>query len=389
MATKVDSFCNDVTTFISNHQLLCILTLGLAIVGFCASELAGRTVAWIQQCCGSAEKTDAIGQSVLNASGSSQNKQSNRPLSEVTPISANAQANPSNASNGAAHVSTTVKQQTSVITPTPQSKNASVVLSDKQMWEELTKRTKERLRSMVYLTHNEVEHRYLSADFQRGIRCPKKTAIQLEERFLHANEVGRGISQNILVASQTPKEKERLLFWKAIFEGNYTIIDLTTHEDQKADGVKYYPVNVNDKMEFDNFVITLEKVDGFFYHYRVTDGKTTKQVTRYNFFNWIDHKALTVPLLNKLVEDLEKFFGKQAKLWVHCLAGVGRTGTLLTAIILKEKVAEITPETADEYLIKLILSLRDDRGENFVFQPVQYSLLREYCKSLVSSVSSK
>ena len=61
-----NSFFNEVKTFVGDHKAVCILTLGLAIVGFSLGKLAGRAVAWIRQCYGTSEKTSSIGQKTIS-----------------------------------------------------------------------------------------------------------------------------------------------------------------------------------------------------------------------------------------------------------------------------------------------------------------------------------
>jgi hypothetical protein len=63
MSSVSARFCDEVKSFVQDHKLLCILTLGLAVVGYSLGNLAGRTVSWICKCYGATEKTrDAANQ---------------------------------------------------------------------------------------------------------------------------------------------------------------------------------------------------------------------------------------------------------------------------------------------------------------------------------------
>lgn len=70
--------------------------------------------------------------------------------------------------------------------------------------------------------------------------------------------------------------------------------------------------------------------------------------------------------------------------WVHCRAGMGRTGTLIVAVILKEKIerGEITPANLRESLLKIVLGLRKHRGSAFVQRSTQLNALVEYAQYL-------
>lgn len=61
-----NTFCNEIKSFADNNKVLCILTLGLAIVGFAIGKLAGRVVSWIRQCCGASKKTNDVARDIIN-----------------------------------------------------------------------------------------------------------------------------------------------------------------------------------------------------------------------------------------------------------------------------------------------------------------------------------
>lgn len=61
MSFRVNSFSHEVKAFVNENKVLCALTLGLAIVGFCIGKLAGRGVVQLQHVFGSAHKTDEVG----------------------------------------------------------------------------------------------------------------------------------------------------------------------------------------------------------------------------------------------------------------------------------------------------------------------------------------
>ena len=62
---NVSSFSGEVKAFVSEHKLLCFLTLGLAVVGFSLGKLGERVVAWLSECFGTTEKADTVGRGAL------------------------------------------------------------------------------------------------------------------------------------------------------------------------------------------------------------------------------------------------------------------------------------------------------------------------------------
>lgn len=216
-----------------------------------------------------------------------------------------------------------------------------------------------------------------------GEECPKNTAIIVDGRSLAANRVTEGMETRFqLVASQAPIKETEHLFWQWIFENDYSIMDLTSLEDQKKDITPYYPENLNETYTSGPFKITLIEKEGILRKYKVnTLTNMSKEVTRFHCTDWLDFGEGSLPLLKQLVEVIEK----NPRILVHCRAGLGRTGTLFTAALLKEKIekGEITLENLDGSLVDLIVSLRKNRGKGFVQTLGQFMMLQEYGKSLL------
>lgn len=337
---QINSFSNEVKNFIQNNKLLCVFTLGLAIVGYSIGNLAGRSVTWLRQFFGTTKKVDDLTKPILNVNN-------NIP-------------------------------QPHLLTAT-QNKNLSN-LSTSQLWDNLNEKSK--ALSIIYVENSEVNHRF------PDVNCPRETAINVDGQYLHANTVvKKGESKIHFIASQAPLKKDESLFWKAILDNNFAILDLTTIIDQKAGVTKYYPDRIEECISYGQFSVQLKAKNGFFCEYQVTDNSTgvTKNLKRYHFTEWKDFGAVSVPLLKNLIETLEKEMGDQV--WVHCRAGVGRTGTLITAFLLKEKIAKghVTKENLDDTLINIILELRKRRGPYFVQMPEQLDLLRQFGNVLMTN----
>lgn len=80
MSIKSD-FCTQLSSFVSEHKILCIATFGLAIPLYAIGNLAGRVVSSITDCVGIAKKTeDAAKKRISSQSGS---KVSTKPLKPI------------------------------------------------------------------------------------------------------------------------------------------------------------------------------------------------------------------------------------------------------------------------------------------------------------------
>lgn len=247
------------------------------------------------------------------------------------------------------------------------------------LWDHLNQKTHDQLKDLAYFSENELNHRF------SDIRCPKSTAVSIDGYHLHANKVGEGIGKRTLIASQAPLPEDYEAFWKAIFESRSTIIDLTTEKDQTHGGVtKYYPDELNETVNYGSMTVKLIEADMNTHTYEVENGQSGVIIKRYNYKEWKDFGAVSSHELNNLVKQVKQLSPNAA--WIHCRAGVGRTGTLITALALKEKIkrGEITRKNLDTSLVDLIISLRKQRGPAFVQQEAQLDLLRQYGHSLIA-----
>lgn len=252
-----------------------------------------------------------------------------------------------------------------------------------ELWSHLQQKTIQELQGVKFFSEKEVNHRF------SDVPCPKKTAVLVEGCYLHANNLGKGISTDQrFIASQAPLEKDFEIFWKAILKNQAAIFDLTTPRDSGI--TKYYPEELNSAINYGSISVKLTKFNSKTSIYQITNTKTgtIKTIKRYHYTDWKDFGAISVSSLDTLVKEAERMRLKSKDLlWVHCRAGVGRTGTLITAIILKEKIinGEITKDNLDSSLLDLIVKLRKQRGPSFVQEKVQLNLLYEYANFLLSN----
>jgi len=190
-----------------------------------------------------------------------------------------------------------------------------------------------------------------------------------------------------LIATQCPPGKALETFWLGVWENPGLIVDLTTSKDYcYPDMNPYYP-DEGQTLKTENIQVTCHKWDwdlGTRSYELKRAGEETKVVVRYHFHDWIDSKAVEVRQLQELVGTVESLASqREDSIWVHCLAGVGRTGTLIAALILKEQIREgkITAENLQKQLVDLILKLRRERNDQMVQTWVQLKLLYDFSQT--------
>lgn len=252
------------------------------------------------------------------------------------------------------------------------------------LWTRLEHETYAQLKGVKFFPVNRLPHR-----FPENVFCPEKSAIVVNGSPLHANRVGDGITKRIFIASQAPLVQDYERFWQAAFAHSATIIDLTTKEDELTGGVtKYYPTQLGKTVKYGSMLVTLAKMKNNLFLYKVTDTKlrVTRDILRFRYDNWKDFSAVNLSTLQMLVKQFKRLVPNVNKVaWIHCRAGLNRTGTLISAVILEEKIksGEITRANLDQELGKMIVSFRKQRGPGFVQIHELLDLLRQFAYSLL------
>ncbi|WP_257293752.1 tyrosine-protein phosphatase [Endozoicomonas sp. YOMI1] len=240
-----------------------------------------------------------------------------------------------------------------------------------------------------------------------NVPLPKETALKIDGNYIPANQIE--LTNTKYVAIQAPKLECGGDIWRAALDSKCSVIcDLTGENDKLGLGKggaidSYYPTGAKDnkdnkdkkEINFDNgikvkFHSKLQK-DGYTKTiYLVTDPRSgeTRQLRRYHYTGWPDHGVPNgkngKDSLLKFIEALRTHQKKEkvysGNTMVHCMAGVGRTGTL---IVLNEMYQDIlsgkykNKKELDQAVFKAIQQGREDRGPAFVQSESQIKFIMD------------
>lgn len=267
--------------------------------------------------------------------------------------------------------------------------NITTTLDAKQIFDDLEENTE----APEYLGTFEASHNF------NDILCPKDTAVKVGDRYLHGNFVE--FIKNKYISTQAPNYHAFYnpnLFWEVCFKYSEVIVDLTKQGETPA----YYPQKEQEKITYGDLEVTCngikekekekeeENIKTCTYIINNTTTGETKKVTRVHYLVWVDHDGTAAFELKMLIDHVERCVQKgknpNAHVIVHCKAGIGRTGTFITATELKY-VHDQHKEKIDEtnysgWMKTIILSGRKQRGEHFVQRHSQVQTILDFEKEL-------
>lgn len=238
-------------------------------------------------------------------------------------------------------------------------------------------------------------HRYVD------ILCPLKNSVLVDSKRIHANYVGENCKSTIkFTATQAPVEVDHDKFWSLVNQENDLIVDLTKGaenylpfaEKSYAPSENYPLLCTSPKLKITlkkTQEIPLKETSGtnhciiYTYEIKDFDKDTTKEVQRVFYPVWPDGGVVSVDEFKELIEILKSL--KWSKPIIHCQAGVGRTGTLITTLIILEEYIKKGLLNKDNYkkdflriLREVIIDCRKERSHSFVQRPSQFKLIHDY-----------
>ena len=215
--------------------------------------------------------------------------------------------------------------------------------------------------------------------------------------FLHANQLALRCGYDF-IAAQKPLAAEVSGFLHLLIARKVAlVVDLTTGLEQENDS-SYVPRRGR-SLSFDSAHVsvtckrrrrlpanrtTLESLQLQRWDTGTQKGGSAHMLERLHFAGWPDHGAIGAHTLRALAIQVEALHAKSAApILVHCLAGVGRTGTLISYIAARARLrAQFPPESVScrpsgiaALLIETILKGRADRGDGFVQTREQFGLV--------------
>ena len=229
------------------------------------------------------------------------------------------------------------------------------------------------------------------------IKCLKSTAVLVNgEMVFHANHVS--ITGRNFVATQAPAPESTGQFWATIISANCRVsVDLTNQADREkhkscnfipslGNTIKYrhnnMPINVENKKETklkllnnNRFIPANDVQNQVIISELLLNGK---RHTHIHYLGWPDYTAVP-PIILIALSKLARSYSPNIStpIQVNCSAGVGRSGSLITADIMMNSENQ-------EPLQSIIRSFRRQRSRFGVQKPAQHKALRiidEYARS--------
>lgn len=234
------------------------------------------------------------------------------------------------------------------------------------------------------------------------IFCPQSTSIRLEgmreDYFLHANQIS--IDNSYAIATQYPLNSNSgfYWFWMAVITRGSLIVDLSNENDMSASNmVRYYPTSKEAEYEFSGLKVKFDQIESiqementFLCKYNVSIGSQTRVIDQIQMKSWPDKKGTDVGSLIKLVKLIRNYQAdKNICPVIHCRAGVGRSGTVITILNAVQLILDgkITKDNLLQELTRLILAGRYQRSFVFVQTSDQFEAIVRVCEAILDDNS--
>ncbi|XP_030843743.1 uncharacterized protein LOC115924937 [Strongylocentrotus purpuratus] len=205
--------------------------------------------------------------------------------------------------------------------------------------------------------------------------------------YFNASYIPSFRNQRAYIASQGPNNASMDDFWRMVWQENVNTIAMVTklQEGTKIKCRQYWPESTS--VNFGDIVVVLSSVasccGGLKRTLSLTKGAKTRVVNQFHFTEWPD-KAVpnSTSTLQKYISEVKKDHGQNSSpLLVHCSAGVGRTGVLLSI----DSVVAEAKRTKEVDIFGYVTKIRQNRPYmvqtkeqyQFVYVAVLEALLSE------------
>ena len=210
-----------------------------------------------------------------------------------------------------------------------------------------------------------------------------------DKEFFHANYVLFNGSQSFIATQFPNSDKAAICFWEVFHREGALVIDLTNCKDEEK-RIDYKPSTTKTFGEIEVEPVEAQPFeDASFHRYRFKMEKNGEEsieqdIIRYK--GWEDDNGTKSAKLIELI-NLARSYASAGKYFiVHCMAGVGRTGTFITMLITVDQIlrGEINRENLLDKLKDIIIECRKQRGSNFVRNVAQFKTIVETCEMILS-----
>jgi len=207
----------------------------------------------------------------------------------------------------------------------------------------------------------------------------ERTRVNLSTgEYINANHVH--LLDRHFILGQAPVRHAFATFWRTIWEHDCAeIVMLTSLVEsnvEKADC--YWPVNSDAPLCVEEFRVELKRVyerePGLLVReLLLRQGRAERAVTLFQDMRWIDHGCPAHEIIAPLLRAVDERRLDSAPIFVHCSAGIGRSGvfTILCALFSKPRPISV------ESLCQTIKSLRQQRA-GAVQNCAQFQFLLNY-----------
>ncbi|MES2831122.1 MAG: tyrosine-protein phosphatase [Pseudomonadota bacterium] len=224
-----------------------------------------------------------------------------------------------------------------------------------------------------------------------AIADPIRSRNAEQPHFLHANYVDMGCGRHF-IAAQKPVAGEIPGFHQAIADHKVAlVVDLTKYSEQDA-ATDYFPrqkgkslqalgcqlmAYCKRRVKFKPLMMIDQEIE-------LRGGQATHTVQRLHFPGWPDHGVISPKTLIGLADKIEATSPDPARpVVIHCMAGVGRTGTLMSFLAARKRIADevarnrgvCNPAMVLRIALDAVAQGRLQRGPSFVQTPEQFNLL--------------
>ena len=236
-----------------------------------------------------------------------------------------------------------------------------------------------------------------------NIHAPRRTALpDPTQRFphLHASFIDFGVGVGgRMIAAQRPiaagPQPTTEAFWLAAVRDDVPLIVDLTNDSDNRDEAAYSPADIDDVLRFQRVNVCLSDVESngpFDIELLRVDRKQwsirkSVEIKRLHFQQWPDHGVIAPRDLLLLANVIRTCCPDRDGMLVHCRAGVGRTGTLLSFIAAGDALAHagcadpqghaagVPSSEFARIVLETVLAGRRDRGPGFIQTKAQFALL--------------